>query len=91
MAVSVSIDGKSILTLYYSTLQKVHKSKDNVDCASLALQVASVSYYCLIFFIGLRPKLGNNYYHIMRLSSNCGRNSQVLVTPRIFVVVLGVR
>jgi hypothetical protein len=24
-----SIDGKSILTLYYSTLQKVHKSKKN--------------------------------------------------------------
>ena len=27
MAVPVSIDGKSILTLYYSTLQKLHKSK----------------------------------------------------------------
>jgi hypothetical protein len=36
-----------------------------VDCDSLALQVAPVSYYCLIFFIGLRPKLGNTYYHIM--------------------------
>jgi hypothetical protein len=35
-----------------------------VDCASLALQVAPVSYYCLNFFIGLRPKLGNTYYHI---------------------------
>ena len=31
---------------------------------SLALQVAPVSYYCLNFFIGLRPKLGNTYYHI---------------------------
>ena len=29
MAVPVSIDGKSILTLYYSTLQNVHKSKEN--------------------------------------------------------------
>jgi hypothetical protein len=29
MAVPVSIDGKSILTLYYCTLQKVHKSKYN--------------------------------------------------------------
>ena len=29
MAVPVSIDGKSILTLYNSTLQKVHKSKYN--------------------------------------------------------------
>ena len=29
MAVPVSIDGKSILTLYYSTLQKEHKSKYN--------------------------------------------------------------
>jgi hypothetical protein len=37
---------------------------DNVDCASLALQVAPVSYYCLKMFIGLRPKLGNTYYHI---------------------------
>ena len=27
MAVPVSIDGKSILTLYYSTLQNVHRSK----------------------------------------------------------------
>ena len=27
MVVPVSIDGKSILTLYYSTLQKVHKRK----------------------------------------------------------------
>ena len=35
-----------------------------MDCASLALQVAPVSYYCLNFFIGLRPKLGNTYYHI---------------------------
>jgi hypothetical protein len=35
-----------------------------VDCASLALQVAPVSYYCLKFFIGLRPKIGNTYYHI---------------------------
>ena len=26
--------------------------------------LAPVSYYCLIFFIGLRPKLGNTYYHI---------------------------
>ena len=81
MAVPVSIDGKSILTLYYSTLHKVHKSKqnfylnhpkdlhdlnitDNVDCASLALPVAPVSYYCLKKIIGLRPKLGNTYYHI---------------------------
>ena len=79
MAVPVSIDGKSILTLYYSTLQKVHKSKDNVDCASLALQVAPVSYYCLIFFIGLRPKLGNTYYHIMGRSPNYGRNSNILI------------
>jgi hypothetical protein len=79
--VPVSIDGKSIVTLYYSTLHKVHKSKqnfylnhpkdlhdlnitDNVDCASLALQVAPVSYYCLKKIIGLRPKLGNTYYHI---------------------------
>jgi hypothetical protein len=56
MAVPVSIDGKSILTLYYSTLQKVQKSKlnfyfnhpkdklDNVDFASLALQIVPVSY-----------------------------------------------
>jgi hypothetical protein len=29
MSVPVSIDGKTILTLYYSTLQKVHKSKKN--------------------------------------------------------------
>jgi hypothetical protein len=29
MAVPVSRDGKSILTLYNSTLQKVHKSKYN--------------------------------------------------------------
>jgi hypothetical protein len=29
MAVPVSIDGKSILTLYYSTFQQVHKSKYN--------------------------------------------------------------
>ena len=36
-----------------------------VDFASLALQVAPVSYYCLTFFIGLRPKLGNTYYHII--------------------------
>jgi hypothetical protein len=28
-------------------------------------QVAPVSYYCLICFIGLRPKLGNTYYHII--------------------------
>ena len=33
-----------------------------MDFASLALQVAPVSYYCLIFFIGLRPKLGKTYY-----------------------------
>ena len=48
MAVPVSIDGKSILTLYYSTFQKVHKSKYNFyfnHFASLALQVAPVSYY----------------------------------------------
>jgi hypothetical protein len=48
-----------------------------VDCASLALQVAPVSYYCLIFFIGLRPKLGNTYYHIMGRSPNSGRNSNI--------------
>ena len=36
-----------------------------MDCASLSLQVAPVSYHCLIFFIGLRPKLGNTYYHII--------------------------
>ena len=35
-----------------------------MDCTSLALQVAPVSYYCLIFFIGFGPKLGNTYYHI---------------------------
>ena len=35
-----------------------------MDCTSLALQVAPVSYYFFIFFIGLRPKLGNTYYHI---------------------------
>jgi hypothetical protein len=35
-----------------------------VDCASLALQVAPVSYYCLKNIIGFRPKLGNTYYHI---------------------------
>jgi hypothetical protein len=39
-----------------------------VDCASLALQVAPVSYYCLQKIIGLRPKLGNTYYHIMHYS-----------------------
>ena len=27
--------------------------------------VAPVSYYCLIFFIGLRPKLGNTYYRYL--------------------------
>jgi hypothetical protein len=32
----------------------------------LAQQVAPVSYYCLRKIIGLRPKLGNTYYHIMR-------------------------
>ena len=36
-----------------------------MDCASLALQVAPVSYYCLSKIIGLRPKLGNTYYHII--------------------------
>ena len=51
----------------------------NVDCASLALQVAPVSYYYLIFFIGLRPKLRNTYYHIMGRSPNYGRNSNILI------------
>ena len=36
-----------------------------MDCTSLALQVAPVSYYCLRKIIGLRPKLGNTYYHII--------------------------
>jgi hypothetical protein len=36
-----------------------------MDCASLALQVAPFSYYCLSKIIGLRPKLGNTYYHII--------------------------
>jgi hypothetical protein len=36
-----------------------------LSCASLALQVATVSYHCLFFFIGLRSKLGNTYYHII--------------------------
>ena len=93
----VSIDGKSIVTLYYSTRHKVHKSKqnfyldhpkdlhalnitDNVDCASLALQVAPVSYYCLKKIIGLRPRLGNTYYHIMGRSPNYGRNSNILIS-----------
>ena len=38
MAMPVSIDGKSIFTLYSTTVL------DNVDCASLALHVAPVSY-----------------------------------------------
>ena len=38
-----------------------------MDCASLALQVAPISYYCLKKFIGLRPKLGNTFYHIFYL------------------------
>ena len=29
-----------------------------------ATVVAPFSYYCLTVFIGLRPKLGNTYYHI---------------------------
>jgi hypothetical protein len=41
MAMPVSIDGKSIFTLYSATVL------DNVDCASLALHVAPVSYCCL--------------------------------------------
>jgi hypothetical protein len=48
-----------------------------VDCASLALQVAPVSYYCLNFVIGLHPKLGNTYYHFMGRSPNYGRNSNI--------------
>ena len=87
MAVIVSIDGKSILTLYYSTLQKVHKSKDNVDCASLSLQVAPVSYYCLIFFIGLRPKLGCTYYHIIETISLYGlKLNHVIKNPFYYVL-----
>jgi hypothetical protein len=90
MAVPVSIDGKSILTLYYSTLQKVHKSKDNVDCASLALQVAPVSYYCLIFFIGLRPKLGYTYYHIIETISLYGlKLNHVIKNPFYYVLSIG--
>ena len=48
----------------YLWLKFIRLWLDNVDCTSLALQVAPVSYYCLIFFIGLRPKLGNTHYHI---------------------------
>ena len=36
-----------------------------MDFASLALQVAPVSYYCFKFSIRLRPKLGITYYHII--------------------------
>ena len=40
-----------------------------MDCTSLALQVAPVSYYCSRKIIGLRPKLGNTYYHIIKKNS----------------------
>ena len=50
-----------------------------MDFASLAIQVAHVSYYCLNFCIGLRRKLGNTYYHIMGLRPNYGRNSNILI------------
>jgi hypothetical protein len=43
-------------------------------------QVAPVSYYCLQEIIGLRPKLGNTYYHInMGRSPNYCRNSNILI------------
>ena len=65
-------------------------SKDNVDCASLALQVAPVSYYCLIFFIGLRPKLGYTYYHIIETISLYGlKLNHVIKNPFYYVLSIG--
>ena len=43
------------------------------------VHVAPVSYYCLTNIIGLRPKLGNTYYHNMGRSPNYGRNSNILI------------
>ena len=65
-------------------------SKDNVDCASLAQQVAPVSYYCLIFFIGLHPKLGYSYYHIIETISLYGlKLNHVIKNPFYYVLSIG--
>jgi hypothetical protein len=60
MAVSVSIDGKSILTLYCSTLQKVHKSKLNFN-VTLIQYIKLVSRFFGPRYIGGDFFLGPRY------------------------------
>jgi hypothetical protein len=84
------VQSKDALSIYWnrhghecSRIWKLSANFTLIQCIKIVSQVAPVSYYCLNFFIGLRPKLGNTFYHIiwniMGRSPNYGRNSNILI------------